>query len=102
MLAAYDKYKESRRKSRLDPKDEQGIQWAWVGRNASHEFYLGVDAEDRLWKRNFGESFDDVGYQTAQESLGDGGVNPDEYIDAKMSEPQLIGNFDQVGYIGHY
>lgn len=41
----------------LEKPDEKGIQWAWMGSNASHEFYLGVDAEDVLWVCSYGPDY---------------------------------------------
>jgi len=38
---------------------EDGIRWARVGGNASHEFYLGIGRDGRLWKKSCGEAWDD-------------------------------------------
>lgn len=44
--------------SELEPADERGIEWCWVGHNASHEFELGVDQDDKLWARSSCEEWD--------------------------------------------
>ena len=33
-----------------EPRTVAGIRWWHVGGNASHSFYLGLDAEDALWE----------------------------------------------------
>lgn len=41
------------------PKDVDGVRWWVVGENASHTFYLGLDAAGQLWRTAFGDG-DDV------------------------------------------
>lgn len=38
-------------KAQLDAPDANGVEWTAAGENASHTFYLGVDAQDRLWAK---------------------------------------------------
>ena len=35
------------------PREIRGVRWWHVGRNASHDFYLGLDAQGQLWKTAF-------------------------------------------------
>ena len=45
--------------SELKNPDENGIRWAWFGHNSSHEFYLGVDGNDRLWRKSYSDTEDE-------------------------------------------
>lgn len=65
--------------------DPLQIRWAWVGHNASHEFHLGVDSDDRVWERS--GCYDDL--------------DPDE-SGIQLSEPELVGDWADVQYIGHW
>jgi hypothetical protein len=38
--------------TRLEEPDENGVEWVWVGHNSTHQFYLGVDSQDRLWRKS--------------------------------------------------
>ena len=40
-------------------RTEDGKEWHLVGRNASHEFYVALDADGALWKRSVGEGEDE-------------------------------------------
>lgn len=35
------------------PREIDGVRWWHVGRNASHDFYLGLDAKDQMWRTAF-------------------------------------------------
>jgi hypothetical protein len=36
---------------KLGAPDANGVEWTEAGLNSTHYFYLGVDAEDRLWAK---------------------------------------------------
>lgn len=88
------------------PDDPLQIRWAWVGHNASHQFDLGVDSDDRIWERASGEEFDQKGFDTAGglEAAEARRINNDDFIVYKTSEPSLVGDWTNVRhqYIGHW
>jgi hypothetical protein len=68
---------------KLRPVTHDGITFYIVGHNASHEFYLGHDAANRLWKMSSGE----------QDCDADGTPIFGEHL-------SLVEDF-QTTYIGH-
>jgi hypothetical protein len=89
----------SHHQSEVEAPDAQGIRWAWMGHNASHTFELGVDAEDRVWRRASGEDFDQEGFEAA----GSPEDREYEFVRWRTDDPTLVeGGFAGVGYIGHW
>lgn len=85
--------------SEVEEPDAKGIRWAWVGHNATHEFALGVDAEDRVWQRAGGEAFDQKGFEAA----GSPEDREYEFCRWETDDPYLVeGGFAGIGYIGHW
>ena len=85
----------------LRSPDGKGIRWLAVGRNASHYFEIGVDAEDRVWQRAEGEDWiDEAGFIAAGkpwERVNDG------FWGFVQSEPRLVeGGWEGIGYCGHW
>jgi hypothetical protein len=84
--------------------DPDQIRWAWVGHNSSHQYYLGVDSNDRVWQRTFGEEFDQAAYESAGGFAAEeaGIISPYSYVDCRYSESCLVGNWEDVRHIGHW
>ena len=80
--------------------DAKGIRWLSVGRNASHYFEIGVDAEDRVWRRSSGEDFiDEAGFIAAGRPM----ERVDEFWGFREGEPELVeGGWGEIGYVGHW
>lgn len=66
---------------------EDGVTYYTVGRNSSHDFYLGVDANDNLYKRSIGEMANGISWE-AYELMYETKTNP-------VTQ-------DNIGYIGHW
>jgi hypothetical protein len=83
----------------LGEPDKKGVRWLSVGRNASHSFEIGVDAEDRVWRRSSGEDID----QAAFEAAGSPNDRSDEFWIWQDGEPTLVeGGWEGIGYVGHW
>jgi len=89
---------------------KNGITFFKVGHNSSHEFYLGADAEDNLWKFSVGDK------QVRNDSLSD-----EAYARLSMSNDledavkvnlawdnvddehiRSVNGQSDIGYIGHW
>jgi hypothetical protein len=67
-------------------RTEGNIVWAPVGRNATHNFYLGIDPEaDTLFAYSEGED----------------GYDAEGYVTWTKSKPYAIEH-QKVGYVGHW
>lgn len=53
-----------------DVPDAEGVSFLRVGRNASHDFYLGWDSEGNMWRASFGEIWDYIWQVEPGEDLG--------------------------------
>jgi len=74
------------------------VTFGMVGRNASHEFYLGWDTEGNLWKSASGDDYDEDGNEiewiSGEDTLRRNGWM---YRPATEVQPHM-----DLGYIGHY
>jgi hypothetical protein len=55
-----------------DWHDADGIEWFAMGQNATHWFYLGVNAEDRLYRKSVSENGEHVSGPITQDSVSAG------------------------------
>ena len=52
---------------------EDGMTWHFVGRNATHDFEVAIDADGMLWLRTTGESADG-GFETDVHKCAEGHI----------------------------
>lgn len=70
----------------LEFRTEGTVVWAQVGRNSTHQFYLGIDPEANvLYKYSEGEN----------------GYDANGYVTWIKSAPYVVEG-DHLGYIGHW
>lgn len=80
VLATHMEYSDGK----VEPHEEDGIVFYQVGRNASHEFYLGMK-EGRLFRMSLGEDWNEEKQET--------------FLAKNISE---LTNPEDWGYVGHY
>lgn len=92
------------------PMVKDGITFFKVGHNASHEFYLGADAEDNLWKLSIGEnqvrndSLSDEEYERLSESndINDATRVMLAWDNVEDEHIRKVNGKSDIGYIGHW
>jgi hypothetical protein len=79
-------------------EDGTAIVFGMVGRNASHEFYLGWDQSGGLWRTTSGEDWDAEGNEIIYDGFSDcARRNMSRVAEAPQVSPEM-----NLGYIGHY